>query len=343
MTEIPSWLVDVAQCPDDGGPLRDDGRSSCDGVRCVRCGEQYGVVDGVLGLLPKRLAHLRQRDAAPPREVQHHDPHVRWVEDELEWWNPWHERDPLRPLSPRSGLRGRSREVNLFRHTRPRAPTAGFVIEMGAGTSRTVAGLWPPHETGIRYVATDVSLPALSGGRRILGPTVASVQCDAVEWPFRPGVADVVLVLGVLHHLSDWRSALERAALTVRPGGLLLLHEVVEKPRVLARFRSGGFNDAWVSPHEGDVPALDIRAVLERHGRVLRWRGEESPLRFVLVKYLVERRGRYELLEISPGITAVLNAVDQLFGRCLGPLFPSLGFHEVTGIWQRSPESAVVR
>jgi len=52
----------------------------------------------------------------------------------------------------------------------------------------------------------------------------------------------------------------------------------------------------------------------------------------------VERRGRYELLEISPGITAVLNAVDQLFGRCLGPLFPSLGFHEVMGIWQRSPE-----
>jgi SAM-dependent methyltransferase len=332
---IPSWLVEAARCPDDGGTLRCDDEPECDGVRCERCGERYGVVDGVLVLLPKRLAHLRGVDASATGTERHEDADVRWIQDELEWWNPWHARDPLRPLSPDSGLRGRSREVNLFRRTRPRVPAGGLAIEMGAGTSRTVAGLWPPKRTGLRYIATDVSLPALKGGRRILGPSVASVQCDAVEWPFRPGVADVVLVLGVLHHLSDWRSALERAALTVRGGGFLVLHEVVEKPRVLARFRSGGFNDSWVSPHEGDVPASEIRAVLERHGRVLLWRGEESPLRFALVKYLVERRGRYERLEASPGMTAGLNALDQAFGRCAGRLSPSLGFHEVMAVWQR--------
>ena len=43
---------------------------------------------------------------------------MRWIEDELEWWNPWHEDDALQPFRPRSGLRGRSRELHLFRHVR---------------------------------------------------------------------------------------------------------------------------------------------------------------------------------------------------------------------------------
>ena len=101
----------------------------------------------------------------------------------------------------------------------------------------------------------------------MLGPQTASVQCDAVTWPFRESSADVVLILGVLHHLSDWRAALERACRTVRPGGFLLLHEAVTKPRVLARWRAGGMDDGWVSPHEGDVPASALRAELERAAR----------------------------------------------------------------------------
>ena len=75
---------------------------------------------------------------------------------------------------------------------------------MGAGTSLTAAGLLGPA----RYIATDVSAPALRAGRAVLPDDAVSVQCDAVGWPFREGVADVVMILGVLHHLSDWRAAL---------------------------------------------------------------------------------------------------------------------------------------
>ncbi len=90
---------------------------------------------------------------------------------------------------------------------------------MGAGTSRTIAGLWAPAAHGLRYVATDISRPALLAGRGILGPTVASVQCDAVGWPVREGVADVVVVLGVLHHVSDWPAALQWPAAPCAPEG----------------------------------------------------------------------------------------------------------------------------
>ena len=336
MEAVPEWLLDVVRCPEDGGAVR----AEADALRCERCDRRYMSDGGVLVLLPDRLRQIHG-DERPDSRARHgshgHDEHVRWIEDELEWWNEWHERDPLRPMSPTAGLRGRSRERNLMRHVRDRVPADGLVVEMGAGTSRTVAGLWPPAANGLRYVATDVSLPALQAGRRIIGPNAASVMCDAVGgWPFAEGVADAMLVLGVLHHLSDWRAALERACLTVRPGGLLVMHEVVEKPRVLARYRSGGANDAWVSPHEGDVPAAGIREILERHGEVLRWRGEESPLRFALYKYVVERRGHYQRLESSAALSAAFNAADQVFGRALGRVFPSLGFHEVTAIWQRA-------
>jgi SAM-dependent methyltransferase len=347
--DLPAWLPDVAVCPEDGGELRrQDG-----GVGCDRCGRAFSVEDGVLVLLPDRLAHLREAapdaaeahahhgDHAPAAHARpHHGPHaaddgVRWIEDELRWWNPWHERESVQPHSPRAGLRGRSRERSLFRHVRAQLPPQPVVVEMGAGTSRTVAGLLPPSRDGVRYVATDVSPPALRGGRGLLGPGVASVQCDAVTWPIRDGVADLVLVLGVLHHLSDWRAALERACRIVRPGGFLLLHEVVAKPRVLARLRTRGFNDDWVSPHEGDVPGSALREVLERHGDILRWTGEESPLRFALVRYLIHRGNRYHLLERSPALAAGFNALDQAFGRSAGRLFPSLGFHEAAVVWRR--------
>ena len=352
MPDLPAWLPDVAVCPEDGGELRrQDG-----GVGCDRCGRAFSVEDGVLVLLPDRLAHLREAAPDAAEAHAHHGDHaagshhrahhgeraaedgVRWIEDELRWWNPWHERESVQPLSPRAGLRGRSRERALLRHVRPHLPPHAVVVEMGAGTSRTVAGLLPPQRLGLRYVATDVSPPALRRGRTILGDDgVASIQCDAVSWPIRDAVADLVLVLGVLHHLSDWRAALERACRVVRPGGFLVLHEVVAKPRVLARLRSRGFNDDWVSPHEGDVPGSALREVLERHGEIVRWSGEESPLRFALVRYLIHRGDRYRHLEASATLTAAFNGLDQLFGRGPGRVFPSLGFHEATVVWRRPP------
>ena len=202
---------------------------------------------------------------------------------------------------------------------------------MGAGDSLTVAGLMPDA----RYVATDISPAALCTGRALLGDDSASVLCDAVDWPFREGVADIVLILGVLHHLSDWRTALDRACRTVRPGGFLLLHEAVTKPRILGRFRHAGVDDHWTSPHEGDVPRNDLLEFLRRRGQLERCHGEESPLRFALVRYVIERFDLYPRLERSAAMASGLHALDQAFGRTFGRLIPSLGFNEITVVWRR--------
>lgn len=317
---IPAWLDEVACCPDCRGALEE--------LRCVECGRSFAVSDGVLALLPQRLAHMAvgvggSRTAA--------DDHVQWVEEEMAWWDPRYAHELARRYSPVAGLRGRSRARNLFGRVRERVGPRPLVIEMGAGTSLTAAGLLGPA----RYVATDVSSAALRTGRTVLSDDAVSVQCDAVVWPFREGVADLVVILGVLHHLSDWRAALARACATVRPGGFLLLHEAVTKPRVLGRWRSRGVDDDWVSPHEGDVPREELLAFLRSRGVVERWRGEESPLRFALVRYLIHRGNHYGLLERSRALTMAFNGADQAFGRTLGRVFPSLGFNEITAVWRR--------
>ena len=332
---IPDWFEGVACCPECGGALSE--------LQCGGCGRSFGVSDGVVALLPARLAHMAVGSGSSavshgtdehvhhPRPQRAGDEHVRWVEDEMAWWNPRYEHDAPHPFSPHAGLRGRSRERNLFRHVRSRVPESPLVIEMGAGTSLTAAGLLGPA----RYVATDVSAAALHTGRRVLGDDAVSVQCDAVSWPFREGVADLVVVLGVLHHLSDWRAALSRACKTVRPGGFLLLHEAVTKPRVFGRWRSRGVDDDWVSPHEGDIPRTELLAALRVRGVVERCHAEESPLRFALVRYLIHRGNRYAFLERSRTLTMAFNLADQLFGRTFGRVFPSLGFNEVTIVWRR--------
>jgi SAM-dependent methyltransferase len=326
---LPAWIAKVACCPEDRGALTPDGDG---GLRCEACGRAFTFEGGVLDLLPRRMAHLAARGA----RSEGGDEHVRWVEAEMEWWNPWYDREDIRPFSPVAGLRGRSRERHLLRHVRSRLPRRPLVIEMGAGNSLTVAGLMPPERTGARYVATDVSPVGLRAGRRFLGSDAASVQCDAVDWPFCEASADLVLILGVLHHLSDWRAALDRACRTVKPGGFVLLHEAVTKPRILARFRSHGIDDHWVSPHEGDVPRDELLGFLRERGVVERWRGEESPLRFALVRYVVQRHDLYDRLERSAAMTVALNALDQAFGRTLGRLSPSLAFNEVTVTWRRA-------
>jgi hypothetical protein len=71
--------------------------------------------------------------------------------------------------------------------------------------------------------------------------------------------------------------------------------------------------------------------VLHSGGTILRWRGESSPLRFALMHYLrLQHR-----LEDSHGLTAALDLLDQGFGRTAGRIRPSLGFGEVTAVWQR--------
>jgi SAM-dependent methyltransferase len=94
------------------------------------------------------------------------------------------------------------------------------VLDVGAGSGRHS---YEAHRLGARVVAVDVG-DAIHVARRNLPPDVVTVQADAKELPFEDGAFDLVMSIGVLHHLPDPRGALSSLARLVRPGGYIHIY-----------------------------------------------------------------------------------------------------------------------
>jgi 2-polyprenyl-3-methyl-5-hydroxy-6-metoxy-1,4-benzoquinol methylase len=94
------------------------------------------------------------------------------------------------------------------------------VLDVGAGSGRHS---YEAHRLGARVVAVDVG-DAIHVARRNLPTDVMTVQADAEELPFRDAAFDLVMAIGVLHHLPDPRRALQSLARLVRPGGYIHIY-----------------------------------------------------------------------------------------------------------------------
>jgi len=53
------------------------------------------------------------------------------------------------------------------------------------------------------------------------------IQCDIDRMPFRRETFDVVLSLGVLHHIPHWQVNLRKLVGLLRPGGWMLFDEAI--------------------------------------------------------------------------------------------------------------------
>jgi SAM-dependent methyltransferase len=90
-----------------------------------------------------------------------------------------------------------------------------LVLDVGAGSgrhSRRAADL------GARVVAVDAG-EAIDVARGNLPPEALTVQADARALPFDEGTFDLVMSIGVLHHLPDTEGALRGLVPYARPGG----------------------------------------------------------------------------------------------------------------------------
>lgn len=108
-----------------------------------------------------------------------------------------------------------------------RSDRAPLVIELGSGTGRLAA---PMEAAGLRVVGLDASMAMLARSRSAV-PEVAVVAADMAEQPFRPNVADAVLVaFNTLFNLPAralQRRALAQAATLLTPDGFLVVEAFV--------------------------------------------------------------------------------------------------------------------
>src|SRR5664280_2367645 len=97
------------------------------------------------------------------------------------------------------------------------------VVDLGAGTGSFARAI-APHVA--RVIAVDVSDPMLT---TIRSHGIEAVRAGFLRYEHEGDPPDAVFTRNALHHLPDfWKAAaLERIARLLRPGGVLLLRDIV--------------------------------------------------------------------------------------------------------------------
>ncbi len=280
---------------------------------CPSCHSRYPIENGI----PALVVNLSK-----------------WVEEEQAWWSR-HYTKIADQIALKSGSAGRDVPGNrwfernrlLFVPLRSRG-VYGPVLEIGAGFSQYVAGLFPPSRERYLYIGTDVSRVALEKAMQLL-PEGDFIQCDVNKMPFRREIFDVVLSLGVLHHLPDWQTNLRQLIGLLRPGGWMLFEEAIDKPRVLGRFRKQSITAAIDSPHEGEISAKELLDIFKEEGTLDNYCVKSTPLRLIMVWI----GGPW--IERSLLLTRAMHKADELFMKSAGTLFKSLGGGEIIGVFEK--------
>ncbi len=204
------------------------------------------------------------------------------------------ERDPLQLLFPADGaasaatLYSESAGARVLNALAARALAAAIarlpagrrlrVLEIGAGTGGTTAGLLPLLPAAqTEYDFTDLSPAFLERAREAFRAypfvryRLLDVERPPEEQGFEPGAYDVVVAANVLHATRDLGDAAAHARRLLAPGGLLLLVESTAPQRFIDLVF--GLTDGWwrfadhdVRPAHPLVSVATWRAVLERAG-----------------------------------------------------------------------------
>jgi SAM-dependent methyltransferase len=106
-------------------------------------------------------------------------------------------------------------------------PLPGEVLELGCGSGAMAEGLARSHPSA-RLTATDLDPAMVAVARRRLRalPQVRLEAVDATELPYPDASFDVVTSFLMLHHVVEWRAALEEVARILKPGGTLVGYDL---------------------------------------------------------------------------------------------------------------------
>ena len=167
-----------------------------------------------------------------------------------------------REESRRAELRER-----LKRFVEPRGEE--LALDSGTGTGALAFALAPLVR---EVVGVDV-VPELLEEARCRAAEfryVTFVEGDAMRLPFASGSFDLAGTLRTLHHISRPELALAELARVTRLGGHILVVDQIAPPDPLAALVLDRFERARDSSHTRTLPEIDLRALFEANGLVLR-------------------------------------------------------------------------
>lgn len=184
-------------------------------LRCTDCGLVYPIIAGTPRML-RRAALGRLHDDYPGAHAwlselgiaPGFEPNSSQARTAASFAYEWKHFGALRPEWKKNFL-------DYLRPHRPADLGGKLLLDVGTGSGRHAL-----HASlaGASVVAVDVG-PSIDIARANLPRSVLTVQADAEQLPLPPACFDVVMSIGVLHHLPDPVRGLRAIARHARPGG----------------------------------------------------------------------------------------------------------------------------
>jgi len=124
-------------------------------------------------------------------------------------------------------------------------PLRGAVLELGGGSGAMAEETIRRHPD-CQLTVTDLDPVMVASAQRRFAnePRVTARQADATDLPFAEGSFDVVVSHLMLHHVIEWRRALDEVSRVLRPGGRFVGYDLVATPV------TKGLHWADRSPHQ---------------------------------------------------------------------------------------------
>jgi SAM-dependent methyltransferase len=138
-------------------------------------------------------------------------------------------------------------------------------MEIGCYFPHTIISLLNPSQYDYAYIGVDITRDALLAANKHV-PEGMFVRCSLTSFPFKDESFDVILSLGVIHHLPEGTKNIGELSKSLKPAGLFALSEAVERKTLgfLGRFR-GEFD----SPHESKLKPQMLVNACTKSGRIL--------------------------------------------------------------------------
>jgi SAM-dependent methyltransferase/uncharacterized protein YbaR (Trm112 family) len=182
-------------------------------LACTGCGERYPMIGGTPRMLPRsERSSLAARypdaaiELAGAPATDSSDSVKRLTAESFTY--EWRHFGGPRP-------EWRKNFVDYMQPHDPASLNDKLVLDVGTGSGRHSAHA---ASCGARVVAVDLG-QSIDVARRNVPREVLTVQADAEQLPFDPGTFDLVMSIGVLHHLSDTEQALRSIIPLATAGG----------------------------------------------------------------------------------------------------------------------------